>query len=125
MKLHSIIIHSFKVYLSQFEIDQSSNLVSHISNFSLVEVNPMSFRLNCSPCTVILDGQVVLVHSDSEESRFTPVSSPTVSADPVLSSVLNTPSHNCDFMVYLRNKLDLFENTSSIGIELFCSLNTA
>jgi|GEM_PF-4518794 len=85
----------------------------------------MSLRVNGSPGAILFDGQVVAVHSDSEESRFTPISSPTVSGYPIFSSVLDSPADYSDFVVNTGNQFYLLENTPGVGVKLLGSIDAA
>lgn len=104
---------------------QSLLFNSHISNFSfLVNVNPSCLSLNCTPSTIVLNSEVVFVHSNSEKSTFSPICSPTVSGNPIFNSVFFSPTNNGDLVVNQWSEFNLFENTSSISIKFFSGINT-
>ena len=50
----------------------------------------LSLQSGYSPCTISLKSKVMLVHHHSSESLLSPVTSPGVSQDPVLNTILNT-----------------------------------
>ena len=85
----------------------------------------MGRLLDCSPSAVSLDGQVVPVHLDAEETALSPVSSPTVAAHPEFNAVFLAPSHHSDLVVDLGEQFGLGENASSVGVELESGVNTA
>ena len=98
---------------------------SHIDNLGFIKINPVSFWINSCPTAFQINTQVVLVRSQSEKSWFTPVSSPTVSHNPIFSVVLYSPSYNWNLVVWLWYKLHLFENTALISFKFLCGINTA
>jgi len=83
----------------------------------------MRFFFNSSPRAIFLNGKVVPVHLDSEETRLSPISSPTVSSYPEFNSVLFTPADNCYFMITDRQKFDLRVNSSCILLEFGCCVD--
>ena len=85
----------------------------------------MGFGFDGSPSTVFLDSEVVSVHSDSEESRLTPVASPGVSSVPEFDSIFFAPSDDSDFVVDLRKDLSLLIDSSSVGFKFQGGIDSA
>lgn len=85
----------------------------------------MGFSLNRSPTAIQLNSQIVVVHPDPEKSTLAPISSPTISGNPIFNSILLSPTNNCDFVVAQWGELDLLEYTSGVCLELLSGVNTA
>lgn len=64
------------------------------------------------------------MHLNSKESRFSPVSSPTVSSNPIFcsSGFINSKSYNCYNVIRYRNGY-LWVNSSSIFFKFICGVN--
>ena len=69
-----------------------------------------------SPGAFFFDGEVVSVHLDSEETGFSPVGSPTVSADPELYSVFFAPADDRDFVVDLGDEFGFGEDAAGVCV---------
>lgn len=85
----------------------------------------MSLTVNRSPRTVLLNAQIVLVHSYPEKSWLSPVRSPTVSPHPKFYSVLHSPSHDRHLMSKYRWKHHLLINSPLVTNKLLSCGNTA
>lgn len=78
-----------------------------------------------TPVAVSFDGKVVDTSDDSEETVFTPVSTPRVSDNPVLGTVgKSTPTNNGDIVIDFSLVSSIDENTTSV-VEKRASGNTA
>jgi hypothetical protein len=81
--------------------------------------------LGNSPSAVAFDGQVVNSSDESEEARFTPVGSPGVSDDPVLSSVFHSEADHGDIVGDGGVIGVVDEDSSSVVLEGFGHCNSA
>jgi hypothetical protein len=64
-------------------------------------------------------------HDHLEETVFSPVGTPGVSSDPVLSTVLNAPSDNSDLVVDLWVWVFLGVNSTGVSFKFVVSMDTA
>ena len=119
----------FTLKIMKKRIYPLSNIIkankSHINYLSLIEVNPVSFWVHTCPTAVEFNSKIVFVHSNSEKSSFSPVSSPTVSHNPEFCSILFSPSNHWNLMIWYRGQIELLKNTSCISFKFFISVNTA
>jgi len=76
-----------------------------------------------SPDTVFFDSEVVATHLDLEETELTPVTTVTVSSDPVFGTIGRAPTNNGDFLVDLGLSKNLREDAALVGFELFSDLH--
>ena len=100
----------------------------HIFIFSWVDIDYDRFLFNWSPTASCFNSVVVSVHLHSEISRFSPISPPTVSANPVLDvpmGLINSPTHNRYLVVEGGGKVGFCKNPSVIRMELSCCLESA
>lgn len=65
------------------------------------------------------------MHLYSKESMLSPVSTPTISYDPILNPVFASPTNNRYFVVRNRNKFWLRVNSFCIRFKFLCDINRA
>jgi hypothetical protein len=69
------------------------------------------------PRAVVLDAEVVDTSDESKSAIFSPVASPWVSNDPILDSVLLSPSSDTDVVVFLDSTSIINEDAASVVSE--------
>jgi hypothetical protein len=89
-----MIIAKFNGYLSS-----SLEELGNIDLLFLTDSDDVRSLFNSSPRAVSLNGKVVTMHLDAEESALAPVGSPTVTTNPELNSILLAPSNHSDLVV--------------------------
>jgi hypothetical protein len=107
------ILSSYKLYYLEDDLAFFSSIIGFINDRN-------------TPIAVSFNTQVIISsHSHSEETVFTPVSTPRVSADPVFSAVFNTPTDDGNFVVNVNTGEFFTVDTTSIFFESISSINTA
>ena len=72
----------------------------------------------------LLNSEVVGSSHDLEESLFSPVRPPGVSADPVLDTIFDSPTDNADIVILISSSSCVVEYSSSVVQELISDGHT-
>lgn len=78
------------------------------------------FLLDRTPTTCCLYSIIITVHLNPEKSRFTPIAPPIITSNPILNSILDSPTYNRYFVVEFWGEIYLSENPTCVLMELGC-----